>query len=160
MTVQTETTTTTTETTDIYSAPFIKELIRSIQAQDAYGVYKSWSPELILKPYIVSKQEKRKISTEDEVNPMTLSRIKLFYNAIATSIELETNQIMQVVISINHEGFGWALVFCGRLLVVSRTLRDAHRFGFTSLEKLEDEGEKMSRSAIELVKKYKEVCKL
>ncbi|MDY7002748.1 MAG: NifX-associated nitrogen fixation protein [Cyanobacteriota bacterium] len=158
MTVQTETTT--KETTEIYSAPFIKELIKSIQAQDAYGVYKSWSPELILKPYIVSKQDKRKISTEDEVNPMTIARIKLFYNAIATSIELETNQIMQVVISINHEGFGWALVFCGRLLVVSRTLRDAHRFGFTSLEKLEDEGERMSRAGIELVKKYKEVCKL
>ncbi|NEQ73677.1 MULTISPECIES: NifX-associated nitrogen fixation protein [unclassified Okeania] len=157
MTVQTETTTT---TTDIYSAPFIKELIRAVQAQDSYGVYKSWSPELIIKPYIVSKQEKRQISTEEEVNPMTLARIKLFYNAIATCIELETNQIMQVVISINHEGFGWALVFCGRLLVVSRTLRDAQRFGFTSLEKLEDEGEKMAQAGIELVKKYKEVCKL
>ena len=157
MTVQTETTTT---TTDIYSAPFIKELIRAIQAQDAYGVYKSWSPELILKPYIVSKQDKRKISVEDEVNPMTLARIKLFFNAIATSVELETGQIMQVVVNINHEGFGWALVFSGRLLVVSRTLRDAHRFGFTSLEKLEDEGEKMTEAGIELVKKYKEVCKL
>jgi probable nitrogen fixation protein len=159
MTVQTETTTTTT-TTDIYSAPFIKELIRAIQAQDAYGVYKSWSPELILKPYIVSKQDKRKISVEEEVNPMTLARIKLFFNAIATSVELETGQIMQVVVNINHEGFGWALVFSGRLLVVSRTLRDAHRFGFTSLEKLEDEGEKMTQAGIELVKKYKEVCKL
>ncbi|MGK7919814.1 MAG: NifX-associated nitrogen fixation protein [Trichodesmium sp.] len=156
MTVQTETTT----TTDIYSAPFIKELVRAIQAQDAYGVYKSWSNELIIKPYIISKKDKRKISTEDEVNPMTLSRIKLFYNAIATSIELETNQIMQVVISINHEGFGWALVFCGRLLVVSRTLRDAHRFGFDSLEKLEAEGEKMTQAGVELVNKYKEVCKL
>lgn len=157
MTVQTETETT---TTDIYSAPFIKELIRAIQAQDAYGVYKSWSPELILKPYIVSKQDKRKISIEDEVNPMTLARIKLFYNAIATSIELETGQIMQVIVNINHEGFGWALVFSGRLLVVSRTLRDAHRFGYTSLEKLEDEGEKMTQSGVDLVKKYKEVCKL
>ncbi|MDJ0555906.1 MAG: NifX-associated nitrogen fixation protein [Microcoleaceae cyanobacterium MO_207.B10] len=156
MTVQTETTT----TTDIYSAPFIKELIRAVQAQDSYGVYKSWSPELIVKPYIVSKQEKRQISTENEVDPMTLARIKLFYNAIATCIELETNQIMQVVISINHEGFGWALVFCGRLLVVSRTLRDAQRFGFTSLEKLEDEGEKMTKAGVELVNKYKEVCKL
>lgn len=157
MTVQTETETT---TTDIYSAPFIKELIRAIQAQDAYGVYKSWSPELILKPYIVSKQDKRKISIEEEVNPMTLARIKLFFNAIATRVELETGQIMQVVVNINHEGFGWALVFSGRLLVVSRTLRDAHRFGFTSLEKLEDEGEKMSKAGVELVKKYKEVCKL
>jgi probable nitrogen fixation protein len=157
MTVQTETETT---TTDIYSAPFIKELIRAIQAQDAYGVYKSWSPELILKPYIVSKQDKRKISIEEEVNPMTLARIKLFFNAIATSIELETGQIMQVVVNINHEGFGWALVFSGRLLVVSRTLRDAHRFGFTSLEKLEDEGEKMTQAGVELAKKYKEVCQL
>ncbi|MEM1172387.1 MAG: NifX-associated nitrogen fixation protein [Cyanobacteria bacterium P01_H01_bin.35] len=156
MTVQTETTT----TTDIYSAPFIQELVRSIQAQDSYGVYKSWSSELILKPYIVSKQQKRQIPTDNEVDPMTLARIKLFYNAIATCIELETNQIMQVVISINHEGFGWALVFCGRLLVVSRTLRDAQRYGFTSLEKLEEEGEKMAKAGIELVKKYKEVCKL
>jgi Protein of unknown function, DUF269. len=65
---------------------------------------------------------------------------------------------MQVVINLNEEGFGWALVFCGKLLVVTRTLRDAERFGFASLEQMIDEGEKAVRSGSALIEKFPEVA--
>ena len=147
-------------TEEILNSPFLQELVRQIRAQDSYGFYRNWSNELIVKPYVVSKEAKRKISVEGDVDPVTKARIMSFYRAIAAQIEQETGLISQVVIDLSHEGFGWALIFSGRLLLVARTLRDAQRFGFDSLEKLLAEGEKMTQKAIELAQKYTEVAKV
>jgi probable nitrogen fixation protein len=149
-----------TTSIDVNAAPFLKTLVQQIRGQDSYGVYRNWPDELILKPYIVSKQDKRKISVEGEVDPVTQARIMAFFRAIAARIEQETNLISQVVVDLSHEGFGWALVFSGRLLLTARTLRDAHRFGFDSFEKLSEEGEKLVQKGIELAKRFPEVGKL
>jgi probable nitrogen fixation protein len=156
------TTETVTQTTpsEALNSPFLQELVRQIRAQDSYGFYRNWSDELMLKPYVVSKEAKRKISVEGDVDPATKARIMAFYRAIAARIEQQTGKMAQVVIDLSHEGFGWALVFCGRLLVVARTLRDAQRFGFDSLDKLAAEGEKLTHSGIEMAERYPEVAKL
>jgi probable nitrogen fixation protein len=145
---------------EILNSPFLQELVRQIRAQDSYGFYRNWSNELLVKPYVISKEAKRKISVEGDVDPVTKARIMSFYRAIAAQIEQETGLISQVVIDLSHEGFGWALIFSGRLLLVARTLRDAQRFGFDSLEKLLAEGEKMTQKSIELAQKYTEVAKV
>ncbi|MGB3291479.1 MAG: DUF269 domain-containing protein [Phormidesmis sp.] len=62
------------------------------------------------------------------------------------------------MVDISHEGFGWALIFSGRLILVSKMLRDAHRFGFDSLEKLNAEGEKLFQKGIELARNFPEAC--
>jgi probable nitrogen fixation protein len=147
-------------TEEIIAKPFLQELVKQIRGQDNYGTYRTWSDELILKPYIVSKERKRQISVEGEVDPVTKARIMGFYRAIAARIEQETGLLGQVIIDLSHEGFGWALVFCGRLLVVAKTLRDAQRFGFDSFEKLDAEGEKLIQKGIELAKRYPEVGRL
>jgi probable nitrogen fixation protein len=144
--------------TDVTASPFLRTLVAQIRAQDPYGVYRSWSDELLLKPYILTKEEKRKISVDNPVDPVTKGRITYFYGAIAREIEQQTGKLMQVVISLNEEGFGWALVFSGKLLAVTRTLRDAQRFGFTSLEQMAEEGEKAVRSGITLIEKFPEVA--
>ncbi|HAA29379.1 MAG TPA: hypothetical protein DCE56_18865, partial [Cyanobacteria bacterium UBA8553] len=120
-----------TETTpiDLASKPLLQEIVRQIRGQDTYGVYRSWSDELVLKPFVVTKERKRQISLEGEVDPVTKARIMAYFRAIAIRIEKETGLLGQVVVDLSHEGFGWALVFCGRLLVVAKTLRDAQRFG-------------------------------
>ena len=91
---------------------------------------------------------------------MTQACIMVFYRALAACIEKETGLLSQVVIDLSHEGFGWALVFSGRLLLVTKTLRDAHRFGFDSLEKLAEEGEKFVQKGIDLAKRFPEVSKV
>ncbi len=146
-----------TVSSDTTSAPFLKAIVQQIRANDPYGTYRSWSDELLLKPYVVSKAQKREISVDGDVDPITKGRILAFYRAIASRIEEETGLLSQVVIDLSHEGFGWALVFAGRLLLVARTLRDAQRFGFDSLEKVDAEGEKLVQAAIALAQKYPEV---
>lgn len=142
---------------EVINSPFLQAIVQQIRGQDAYGVYRNWSDELVLKPFIISKQKKREISVQDDIDPMTQSRIIAFYRAIAARIEKETGLLSQVVVDLSHEGFGWALVFAGRLLLVVKTLRDAHRFGFESLEKLAEEGEKLVAKGIDLANKYSEV---
>ncbi|WP_448600589.1 NifX-associated nitrogen fixation protein [Thermoleptolyngbya sp.] len=157
-------TTATTPTLDsallIDGSPFLKALVQQIRANDSYGTYRHWADELLLKPYLLSKAQKREISVEGEVDPITQGRIMAFYRAIAYRIEQETGRLSQVVIDLSHEGFGWALIFSGRLILVSKTLRDAQRFGFDSLEKLSAEGEKLVAKGIDLARQYPTVCDL
>lgn len=153
---------TATETTspEITVTPFLKAITQQIRANDPYGTYRNWSDELLLKPYVVTKAQKREISVEGDVDPITKGRVLAFYRAIAHRIEEETGLLCQVVIDLSHEGFGWALVFSGRLLVVSKTLRDAQRFGFDSLDKLEAEGAKIVESGINLANRFPEVGRI
>ncbi|WP_066380225.1 MULTISPECIES: NifX-associated nitrogen fixation protein [unclassified Anabaena] len=149
-----------TATDVVANSPFLKALVLQIRGQDTYGVFRSWSDELLLKPFIVPKKKKREIPIEGEVDPVTQARIMSFFRAIAARIEQETGLISQVVIDLSHEGFGWALVFSGRLLLTVKTLRDAHRFGFESLEQLAEEGEKFVTKGLDLANRFREVSKL
>jgi probable nitrogen fixation protein len=141
-------------------SPFLKSITQQIRANDPYGTYRNWSDELLLKPYIVTKAQKREISVDGDVDPITKGRVLAFYRGIAHQIETETGLLCQVVIDLSHEGFGWALVFSGRLLLVARTLRDAQRFGFDNLEKLQLEGDKIIQAAIGLANRFPDVGKL
>ena len=149
-----------TATLTVDSSPFLKAIVQQIRANDSYGTYRNWADEILLKPYLISKKTRREISVEGEVDPITLARILSFYRAIAVRIEEETGQLSQVVVDLSHEGFGWALIFSGRLILVSKTLRDAQRFGFDSLEKLNAEGEKLVQKGINLAERFPAVCNL
>lgn len=150
------TTTTTPDVTTgiVAESPFLQALVQQVRANDHYGVYRSWSDELVLAPFVVSKEKKRSISVDGDVDPTTQLRVLCFYRAIAALVEKETGKLCQVVIDLSHEGFGWALVWTGRLIVTSRTLRDAQRFGFDSLEKVAAQGDKLVTSALNTLEKY------
>jgi probable nitrogen fixation protein len=150
------TTTTSPETTTSLVAEnsFLQALVQQIRAQDHYGVYRSWADELVLKQFVVSKEQKRKISVEGDVDPVTQLRVLCFYRAIAAVIEKETGKLCQVVTDLSHEGFGWAIVWTGRLIVINRTLRDVQRFGFDSLEKVADQGEKLVKSGLDTLQRF------
>jgi probable nitrogen fixation protein len=151
------TTTTTkpeTNTSIVEQSTFLKELVLQIRAQDHYGVYRSWKDELVLANFVVSKERKSQISVEGDVDPATQLRVLCFYRAIAACIEKQTGKLCQVVIDLSHEGFGWAIVWTGKLMVLSRTLRDAQRFGYPSLQKLATEGERLVESGVKTVQQF------
>ena len=149
-------TTTNTETTTniVEESTFLKELVLQVRAQDSYGVYRTWKDELVIANFVVTKEKKSKISVEGDVDPATQLRILCFYRAIAVCIEKETGKLCQVVTDLSHEGFGWALVWTGKLVVLSRTLRDAQRFGYPSLQKLAAQGERLVASGIKAIKQF------
>ena len=64
------------------------------------------------------------------------------------------------LVNLSHEGFGRAIITVGKLLVMDRTLRDVHRFGFPSLSKMKDEADKILSVALEIIGLYPRVAGL
>jgi probable nitrogen fixation protein len=93
-------------------------------------------------------------------DPETLWRLDLFYNAIGLSIERATGIMVAPMMKMHHEGFGRMILTAGRLIVANKYLRDIHRFGFDSLEKLDEEGSKIIAAAVEMIGKYREVAEM
>ena len=47
----------------------------------------------------------------------------------------------------------------GRLVVVNKHLRDVHRFGFETVGKLAEEGDKLVRAGVDMIEKFPEVAR-
>jgi len=139
---------------------FIKEMVKQMRALDSYGTYDGWPTERILAPFVLTKEQRRAIPVIGDPDDVTLSRVKAFYNAVAALIEKECGLMAVPMINITHEGFGRALITVGKLVVMDRTVRDVHRFGFDSLSKMKDEADKVLAVALEIVGKYSEVAGL
>lgn len=157
--MSTETNSQTATTSIVNENVFLQALVQQIRAQDTFGTYSKWKDELVLAPFVVSKERKKKISLSEEINPATHLRIMAFYRAIAAVIEQETGSFCQVIVNLNHEGFGYAFIWSGRLIVVNKSMRDAQRFGFNSLEKLAERGEKLIKSGLEAIERFPEAAR-
>jgi len=141
-------------------ADFVKEIAKQIRAIDTYDTYQGWSDAQVLDPLILTKERKREIPIIGDPDDITISRVKAFYNSVASLIEKKTKLMAVPVINLTHEGFGRAFVIVGKLIVVDKTLRDVHRYGFPSFAKLNEEGDKAVAKALELIEAYPEVANL
>ena len=138
---------------------FVKELVKQWRAQDSYGAWEGKSDEALLEPYILDKEKRQAIPIMGDPDPETLWRLELFYNAVGLAIERATGIMVSPLMKTHHEGFGRMVLIAGRLVVVNKHLRDVHRFGFPSLEKLMSEGEKLVAAGIDMINKFPEVAK-
>ncbi len=142
----------------LMSTDFILEMVKQMRAIDSYGTYDGWPTERILAPYVVTKEQRREMPVIGDPDEILLSRIKAFYNAIASLIEKECGLMAIPMINITHEGFGRAVITVGKLVVMDKTLRDVHRYGYENLSKMKDEADKLLSVALEIVGKYPEVA--
>jgi len=141
-------------------AEFVKEIAKQLRAIDTYDTYQGWSDAQVLDPLILTKERKREIPIIGDPDDITISRVKAFYNSVASLIEKKTKMMAVPVINLTHEGFGRAFVIVGKLIVVDKTLRDVHRYGFPSFAKLNEEGDKAVAKALELIEAYPQVADL
>ncbi len=151
---------------DVEAAPapvsqsvFLNELFKQWRAQDTHGAWDRKSDLDLIAPYIVTKEQRRQIPIIGDPDPETLWRLELFYNAVGLAIERVTGIMVSPMMKMHHEGFGRIVLTAGRLVVANRHLRDIHRFGFDSLEKLVAEGEKLVSAGVEMIEKFPEVAK-
>ncbi len=138
---------------------FLKELIKQWRAQDAHGAWDKKSDLDLVAPYIVTREQRREIPIMGDPDPEILWRLELFYNAIGLSVERATGIMVSPMMKMHHEGFGRMVLIAGRLIVINKHLRDVHRFGFESLEKLIAEGEKLVSEACAMIEKFPEVAR-
>ena len=142
----------------LLSTDFVQEMVKQMRAIDSYGTYDGWPVERILAPYVVTKEQRREIPVIGDPDEILLARIKCFYNAIASLVEKECGLMAVPMINITHEGFGRVVITVGKLVVVDKTLRDVHRYGYESLSKMKDEADKLLSVALEIIGKHPEVA--
>ena len=144
----------------ILKTDFVKEMLRQIRALDSYGQYDGQPAESLLAPLILTRERKAEIPLIGDPDEITVAYIKAFYNAIAVLIEKECGLLAVSLIHLSHEGFGRVLITVGKLVVLDRSLRDVHRFGFASLSKMKDEADKYLSVAIEIIGSFPAVAGL
>ncbi len=144
----------------ILDTDFIREMTRQMRALDTYGVYNGQAPAKILDPFVLTRARRQEIPLVGDPDEETLARVKAFYNAIAVLIEKECRLLAVPLVHLTHEGFGRALITVGKLVVMDRTVRDVHRFGFESLSKMKDEADKHLSVALERIGQYPQVAGL
>jgi len=142
----------------ILESDFAKEMVRQMRAIDTYGTYDEWSVSKILTPFVVTKEMRREIPVVGDPDEIVMSRVKAFYNAISSLIEKECGLMAVPMLNLSHEGFGRAIITVGKLVVLDKTLRDVHRFGFPTLSKMKDEADKFLSVALEIVGKHSDVA--
>lgn len=139
---------------------FIKEMVRQMRALDSYGQFDGQPAERLLDPFILTKERKAEIPLIGDPDETTIACVRAFYNAISVMIEKECGLMAVPLVHLSYEGFGRVLITVGKLVVLDRTLRDVHRFGFESLSKMKNEADKYLAVALEIVGKYPEVAGL
>lgn len=143
---------------DLKTSPFLTELVKQWRAQDSYGAWEGKSDEELLAPYVIDKEKRKEIPIIGDPDPETLWRLELFYNAVGLAIERRSGVMVSPMMKMSHEGFGKMVLLAGRLVVINKSLRDVHRFGFLTLEKLAEEGEKLVTAGVEMIEKFPEVA--
>jgi probable nitrogen fixation protein len=137
---------------------FLKTLVSLIRAEDTYGAWEGKSDSVLLKPFVLTQEERRLIPIIGDPDPDTIGRIEQFYKAIGLTIEKRTKLMATPIMKMSHEGFGRMVLLTGRLVVLSKHMRDVHRFGFPSEEALAQEGAKMVNEAVALIEAYPSVA--
>ena len=153
--------TTTIDAADpIMQSDFILEMAKQMRAVDSYGVWDGYSTEKLLDPLVLTPERKKAIPVVGDPDEETIARVKAFYNAIASLVEKECGLMAVTMLNLTHEGFGRVVITVGKLVVVDKTLRDIHRFGFASLSKMKDEADKLLSVALTLVGEHSKVAGL
>ena len=137
-----------------------RELLRQMRGIDTYGTLDNAADEDILDGFVMTKERRREVPIVGDPDELTVARLKAFYNALAVLVEQRTGLMAVTLVHLHYEGFGRALVVVGKLVVCDRTLRDVHRFGFASLEKLEADLLKLVAASVTLIETHADVARL
>jgi probable nitrogen fixation protein len=147
-----------TEDDPVLATDFAEQMMRQMRAIDTYGTYDNRPPNKLLEPFILTKEKQQEMPMVGDPDALTMARVQAFYNAISAMIEKECGLMAVPMMSVSHEGFGRAIITVGKLVVMDKTLRDVHRFGFSSLSKMKDEADKLLSVALEIVGKHPAVA--
>jgi len=139
-------------------SPFVKTLVRVLRAEDSYGVWERKPDAEILADFIVTKEQRRQIPIIGDPDPDVMARVEKFYIAVGLDIERASGRMASPMMKVSHEGFGRVILTVGRLVAISKSLRDVHRFGFESFEKLAEAGEKLVDEARKWIDAYPAVA--
>lgn len=144
---------------EMVDSDFLKQLAAVIRAEDSYGQWDDKTDADIMAEFILTKDERREIPIIGDPDPDVMWRVGKFYDAVGLLIEKRSGCMASQMQKMSHEGFGRIVLIAGKLVVVSKHLRDIHRFGFETWAKLAEAGDKMVTSAVDTIDKHPEAAR-
>ncbi len=141
------------------STGFLRDLADQLRAGDSYGRLDRLSDDQLLRPLVLTAEQRQEVPVSCDLDPATGERVRAFYQAVAVGVERSTGVMTGAVLDLGHEGFGRALVLAGRLVVVADVLRDAQRFGFASTQALAARGEQLVGAGVAAIAADPEVAR-
>lgn len=144
---------------DALATPFLQNLVRLVRAQDMFGAYAKRTDAQMLTRFVVTKEQRRAAAALCKADADLLGRLEQYYGAIGLTVEQETGVVASPMLKFHDEGFGRVILIAGKLVVLSKHLRDAQRFGFYSLAELAAEGSKQVAVAVATIQQYPEVAR-
>lgn len=140
---------------------FEQNLIRIIDSYDSLGVYRNFTNEQkIVRSFLLTKEEKQEMDSCGHLSEKYKAQITLFFQAVALTIEQTSGKMVSSILEVNDEGFGRAVLYSGRLVLLSKGLRGTMQFGYTKIEKALKEGEKYVTDGISWIQRYPEIVLL
>ncbi|MCK9337891.1 MAG: NifX-associated nitrogen fixation protein [Arcobacteraceae bacterium] len=135
---------------------FKKALVGQIRALDQFGSWDMKSDdELFTMKYIKTKEDLKSIPIIADIDDVQTKDIRLIFQALALAFETATGVMCNVVMEMSHEGFGRVVVIADKIVVVDKFFKDAHRFGYRTIEDLEIAGEKFLADGIKIYNSFK-----
>jgi probable nitrogen fixation protein len=107
-----------------------------------------------MEEFIVTREERRDMPIIGDPDPDVMWRVTKFYDAVGLMIEKRTGCMASQMQKMSHEGFGRVVLIAGKLVVVSKHLRDVHRFGFETWEKLAAAGDGLVDAAAQTIETH------
>jgi len=139
---------------------FTVELIRQLRATDQFGNWSKMSDEeLLIKKFVKTKEDLKAIPIIADIDEMLIGEIKMIFKAVALQFERQTGEMCNVVMEMSHEGFGRCIVIADKIVLVDKYFKDAHRFGYRTIDKLYEEGQKYLDKAFDTFNQYKPCIK-
>ena len=140
-------------------SPFLVQLAAVIRAEDSHGLWDTKPVAELLAEFILTAEERRQTPIIGDPDPDLIWRLTKFYDAVGLMIEKRTGCMASQMQKMHHEGFGRVVLIAGRLVVVSRHLRDVHRFGFETWAKLAQAGEALVEDAVAVIGTYPDAAR-
>ncbi len=141
------------------ASPFLRALVRQMRAHDTTGTWERKTDVEVLEKFIITPEQRRSLPVIADPDARTLWRMEQYYSALGLAIEQASGVMATPMLKMTHEGFGRVVLVAGKLVVISRILRDVHRFGFTSVAALAAGGEKLVAEAVKTIETYPEVAR-
>lgn len=136
----------------------VKNLISLVRAEDTFGAWENKSDLELLEPFIMTAEKRKEIPIMGDPDPDIIWRFELFHKALGLTIEKEAGVMATPMLKLSHEGFGRLVLIAGNLVVYSKHVRDLHRWGFKSVEKMAEDGDKILVKAKEMIEKYQDLA--
>lgn len=135
----------------------VRRLGSLLDAEDFFGRYAALSPqEKLVRQFLASPEDKNQSEFNCAVSPKVRKQVPLLFQAIAGVMEEKSGTMVQSTAEINAEGFGRALLYTGRVILVLKSLRAGFPFPFTSEDKTIRYGVACIEEGLAFLEKYKE----